>query len=123
MLIIQIAQAVIVYLGYTKVSLIRYENLPNMFIDIGLFLFIMCLDRLNKFNRIEDNFIGKAIKSLSVCSYAVYFSHTIVVKERSYHNQGFNLLFPLMFVITVFLSWLLHYVLSKIPYVKTFSGV
>ncbi len=114
MLIIQIAQAVFVYLGYTKVSLIRYENLPNMFIDIGLFLFIMCLDRLNKFNRIEDNFIGKAITSLSVCSYAVYFSHTIVVKELSYHNPESNLLFPLMFVLVVFLSWLLPYVLSKI---------
>ena len=123
MLIVQIGQAVFVYLGYTKVSLIRYENLPNMFMGIGLFLFIMCLDRLNKFNRIKDNFIGKAILSLSLCSYAVYFSHTIVVKELSYHNPGSNMLFPVMFMLVVFLSWLLPYVLSKIPYVKTFSGV
>ena len=123
MLIVQIGQAVFVYLGYTKVSLIRYENLANMFMGIGLFLFIMCLDRLNKFNRIKDNFIGKAILSLSLCSYAVYFSHTIVVKELSYHNPGSNLLFPVMFVLMVFLSWPLPYVLSKIPYVKTFSGV
>ena len=133
MLIVQIGQAVFVYLGYTKVSLIRYENLANMFMGIGLFLFIMmgiglflfimCLDRLNKFNRIKDNFIGKAILSLSLCSYAVYFSHTIVVKELSYHNPGSNMLFPVMFMLVVFLSWLLPYVLSKIPYVKTFSGV
>jgi len=123
MLIIQIGQAVFVYLGYTKVNMIRYENLANMFMGIGLFLFIMCLDRLNKFNRIKDNFIGKAILSLSLCSYAVYFSHTIVVKELSYHNPGSNMLFPVMFVLVVFLSWLLPYVLSKIPYVKTFSGV
>ena len=75
--------------------------------------------RLNKFDPIKDNFIAKAILSLSVCSYAVYFSHTIVVKELSYHNPGSNLLFPLMFVLIVFLSWLLHYVLSKIQYVKT----
>ena len=61
MLIVQIGQAVFVYLGYTKVSLIRYENLPNMFMGIGLFLFIMCLDRLNKYNLIKDNFIGKTI--------------------------------------------------------------
>ena len=123
MLIVQIGQAVFVYLGYTKVSLIRYENLANMFMGIGLFLFIMCLDRLNKFNRIKDNFIGKAILSLSLCSYAVYFSHTIVVKELSYHNPESNMLFPVMFMLVVFLSWLLPYVLSKIPYVKTFSGV
>ena len=76
------------------------------------------LDRLNKFNRIEDNFIGKAIVSLSLCSYAVYFSHTIVVKELSYHNPESNLLFPVMFVLVVFLSWLLPYVLSKIPYLR-----
>ena len=61
MLIVQIGQAVFVYLGHTKVSLIRYENLPNMFMGIGLFLFIMCLDRLNKYNLIKDNFIGKTI--------------------------------------------------------------
>jgi surface polysaccharide O-acyltransferase-like enzyme len=118
-----ISLAVFVYLGYTKVSLIRYENLPNMMMGVGLFLFIMCLDRLNKFKSIKDNFIGKAILSLSVCSYGMYFSHTIVVKELSYHNPGSNILFPLMFVLIVFLSWLLPYMLSKIPYVKTFSGV
>ena len=86
LIILIISLAVFVYLSYTKVSLIRYENLPNMFMGIGLFLFIMCLDRLNKFNSIKDNFIGKAITSLSVCSYGMYFSHTIVVRELSYHN-------------------------------------
>lgn len=123
LIILIISLAVFVYLGYTKVSLIRYENLPNMFMGVGLFLFIMCLDRLNKFNTIKDNFIGKTIMSLSICSYGMYFSHVIVVKELSYHNPGSNLLFPAMFVLIVFLSWLLPYVLSKIPYVKTFSGV
>ena len=87
LIILIISLAVFVYLGYTKVSLIRYENLPNMFMGVGLFLFVMCLDRLNKFNSIKDNFIGKAILSLSVCSYGMYFSHTIVVKALSYHNR------------------------------------
>lgn len=90
---------------------------------IGLFIFIMSLDRLNRFNKIKDNFIGNAITSLSVCSYGMFFSHVIVVKELSYHNPGSNLLFPVMFVLIVFLSWLLPYVLSKIPYVKKVSGV
>ena len=118
-----ISLTVFVYLGYAKIGLIRYENLPNMFMGVGLFIFIMCLDRLNKFNRIKDNFIGKAILSLSVCSYGMYFSHVIVVKALSYHNPGSNLMFPAMFVLIVFLSWLLPYVLSKIPHVKTISGV
>ena len=123
LIILLISLAVFVYLGYTKASLIRYENLPNMFMGIGLFVFIMSLDRLNRFNKIKDNFIGHAITSLSVCSYGMFFSHVIVVKELSYHNPGSNLLFPVMFVLIVFLSWLLPYVLSKIPYVKKVSGV
>ena len=123
LIMLLISLTVFVYLGYTKVSLIRYENLPNMMMGVGLFLFVMCLDRLKKFNSIKDNFIGKAILSLSVCSYGMYFSHTIVVKALSYHNPGSNTLFPVMFVLIVFLSWLLPYVLRKIPYVKTFSGV
>ena len=87
LIILIISPAVFVYLGYTKVSLIRYENLPNMFMGIGFILLIRYLDRLNKFNRIKDNFIEKAMTSLSVCSYGMYFSHTIVVKELSYHNH------------------------------------
>ena len=118
-----VSLAVFVYLKYTNVSLIRYENLPNIFMGVGLFLLIMYLDKLNAFNKIKDNFIGKAIISLSLCSYGMYFSHVIVVKALSYYNPKSNLLFPAMFVLIVFLSWLLPYVLSKIPYVKTFSGV
>ena len=123
LLIFLISLAVFVYAGYTKFSLAQYQNLPNMLEAVGLFIFIMCLDRLNKFDSIKENFIGKAILSLSVCSYGMYFSHTIVVKAISYHNPGSNLMFPVMFVLIVFLSWLLPYVLSKIPFVKTISGV
>ena len=123
LIILLISLAVFVYLGYTKASLIRYENLPNMFMRIGLFIFIMSLDRLNRFSKIKDNFIGRTITSLSVCSYGMFFSHVIVVKELSYHNPGSNMLFPVMFVLIVFLSWLLPYVLSKIPYVKKVSGI
>ena len=120
-----ISLSVFVFLHYSKINLIEniYQNIPIIFMGIGLFLFIMCLDRLNKFNRVKDNFIGKTIISLSMCSYGMYFSHVIVVKELSYHNPESNLLFPLMFVLIVFLSWLLPYVLSKTPFIKKFSGV
>ena len=125
LLILIISLAIFVYCGYSKLDFLspRYLNITNIFMGIGMFVFIMYLDRLNAFKKIKGNFIGKAIISLSVCSYGMYFSHVIVVKELSYHNPGSNLLFPLMFVIIVFLSWLLPYILSKIPYVKTISGV
>ena len=57
MLIVQIGQAVFVYLGYTKVSLIRYENLANMFMGIGLFLFIMIQQNQGQFHRKGNSFI------------------------------------------------------------------
>ena len=117
--------SVFVYLNYFNspyISMI-YQNVPIIFMGTGLFLFVKYLDKLNKFNSIKDNFIGKAIISLSVCSYGMYFSHVLVVKFLSYYNPHSLLMFPVMFVLIILLSWLLPYVLSKIPYVKTFSGL
>ena len=117
--------SVFVYLNYFNspyISMI-YQNVPIIFMGTGLFLFVKYLDKLNKFNSIKDNFIGKAIISLSVCSYGMYFSHVLVVKFLSYYNPHSHLMFPVMFVLIILLSWLLPCVLSKIPYVKTFSGL
>ena len=88
-----------------------------------MFLFIKHLDKITSFKHIKDNFIGKAIISISMCSYGMYFSHVIVIKFLAKYNPHSNLLFPVMFGLTIFLSWLLPYVFSKIPYLKTFSGV
>ena len=52
----------------------------------------------------------------------MYFSHVIVVKFLSDYNPHTHMMFPVMFVLIIFLSWLLPYILSKIPYVKTISG-
>ena len=120
-----ISLSVFVYLNYIGsdwISLI-YQNIPIIFMGSGLFLFVKYLDKLHKFDSIKNNFIGKAILSLSVCSYGMYFSHVIVVKFLSYHNPHSHLMFPVMFALTIFLSWLLPYIFSKIPYVKTVSGV
>lgn len=120
-----ISLGVFVYLNYYSSNLISliYQNIPIIFMGSGLFIFVRYLDKLNKFSSIKDNFIGKAIISLSVCSYGMYFSHVLVVKFLSYYNPHSHLMFPVMFALIIFLSWLLPYVLSKIPYVKIFSGL
>lgn len=114
-----------VYLNYINSTAIHsiYQNIPIVFMGLGLFIFIKYADKLNKFKAIKDNYIGKAIISLSICSYGMYFSHVIVTKFLSYYNPHSNLMFPLMFIMIIFLSWLMPYILSKIPYVRLFSGI
>ncbi|MBQ6627769.1 MAG: acyltransferase [Methanobrevibacter sp.] len=116
---------VFVYLDYNNINYISliYQNIPMVFMGAGMFVFIKYLDSITSFRHVKDNIIGKAIISISLCSYGMYFSHVIVLKFLAPFNPKSNLLFPVMFALTVFLSWLLPYIFSKIPYIKTFSGV
>ena len=116
---------VFVYLDYNNINYISliYQNIPMVFMGAGMFVFIKYLDSITSFRHVKDNIIGKAIISISLCSYGMYFSHVIVLKFLAPFNPKSNLLFPVMFALTVFLSWLLPYIISKIPYIKTFSGV
>ena len=116
---------VFVYLDYNNINYISliYQNIPMVFMGTGMFVFIKYLDSITSFRHVKDNIIGKAIISISLCSYGMYFSHVIVLKFLAPFNPKSNLLFPVMFALTVFLSWLLPYIFSKIPYIKTFSGV
>lgn len=100
-----------------------YQNILVVLMGIGMFLFIKYLDETNRFNAIKDNFIGKAIISISVCSYGMYFSHVIVILLISKINPHSNVLFPAMFAATIFFSWAMPYIFSRIPYIQKVSGV
>mgnify|MGYP002522415793 CR=1 FL=1 len=118
------ALSAFVYFDYSKINLISeiYLNVPMVFMGSGMFIFIKYLDKITSFKHVKDNFIGKAIVSLSLCSYGMYFSHTIVLKFLTQYNPKSTLLFPVMFALTIFLSWLLPYIMSKIPYLRKVSG-
>jgi len=126
LLILIVSLAVFVFAdktyGFASLTLM-YQNIIIVFMGIGMYLFIEYLDKENKFNSIKNNAIGKAISSISLCSYGMYFSHVIVIMFMSKINPHSNVLFPAMFALTIFLSWLLPYVFSEIPYVKKVSGV
>ena len=125
-LILLVSLAIFVHYTYSN-SLgsveFMYLNVLVVFMGIGMFLFIKYLDDLNTFKSIKDNFIGKAIISISVCSYGMYFSHVIIIMFLSKINPHSNFWFPAMFIATIFLSWSLPYIFSKIPYIEKFSGV
>ena len=125
LIMLLISLSVFVYIDYNKLGLIEliYQNVPIIFMGSGVFLFVKYLDLTNAFDKIKDNFIGNAIVSISVCSYGMYFSHVIMIQFLSKINPHSTILFPVMFCLLVFLSWLLPYIFSKIPYLKIFSGV
>ena len=114
-----------------KYELRLYDDTNLLFTTIiqsvGYFLTIKYLDRIsigtnNTYSRIKKNFIGKVILSISVCSYGMYLIHYIILEFfEFYHIKSLKLL-PVILIITVFASWLSVYLVSKIPYLKTFSG-
>ena len=74
-------------------------------------------------NRIEHSWIGKAIVSISICSYGMYFLHYIIYRfwDLLINPQSLKLL-PILFIITSILSWIIILALSKIPYIDKISG-
>lgn len=125
LLILIVSLGIFVYYTYShsfdSITLM-YQNIIIVAMGIGTFLFIKYLDECGKFNSIKDNLIGKIITSISIYSYGMYFSHVIVIQFLGKINPHSTLLFPIMFILIIFLSWLLPYIISKIPYLKKFSG-
>jgi len=120
-----ISWAVFVYFDYRNMSYISliYQNVPIVLMGAGMYVFIKYLDNITSFKHIKNNMIGRIIVSISLCSYGMYFSHAIVLRILENYNYHSNLLFPVMFVSLIVLSWALPYIVSKIPYLKKFSGV
>lgn len=113
--------AYVIFTYHTNLSAltITYLNVPMIFLASGMFMFAKHFDGLNSINsKIKDG-----ITSISVCSYGMYFSHVIVLKWITTYNQHSDLMVPVFLILTVFLSWLPVYVMSKIPYLKKVSGV
>lgn len=104
-----------------------YQNIIIATQAASLFLMIKYWDKcsLNPksiYNRIKSNFIGKMIVSISICSYGMFLGHYIIlqcIKPLNIHSLK---LLPVILVIVVFLSWIITYAFSKIPYLKRISG-
>ena len=110
------------YISSTLMSMI-YLNIPIVLMASSLFIIIRLLDESDKFKSIKNNHVGRIITTISIYSYGMYFSQLFGLKLFSLINPHSNLLFPLIFISIIFLSWLLPYIVSKIPYLKIFSGI
>ena len=113
------------YSEYANLGLISpmYQNVLIVLVSASFYMLIKTIDNMTSFSAIKDNLIGKVILSISVCSYGMYFSHVLVLKVLSFLNPHTDLLVPVMAIAMIALSWLAVFIVSKIPYLKKFSGV
>ena len=93
--------------SFVSVELMN-QNILVIGMGVGMYLFIEYLDKENRFDSIKSNVIRKAISSISIYSYGMYFSHVIVIMFMSRINPHSNIMFPAMFVATIFISWILR---------------
>lgn len=102
---------------------IHYQNVINVLMAAGFFVFIQYMDGLNLFGNIKDKLIAKIIVSISICSYGRYFAHFIIIRFLRQFDIQSNKLVLFVLILIVLSSWLLTYLLSKIPYIKKVCGV
>ena len=102
----------------------HYVNVLNVFLACGMFLFIKYLCRFNLFDSIKDRLIGKMIISISICSYGMYYAHFLINKFFLQHfsKVNSNKYALIILILLIALSWAMTYILSKIPFLKKFSG-
>lgn len=97
----------------------RY-SIPVMMEAIGVFCLFKTTPSLND----PRNQVKSVVSSVAVCSYGMYLIHSqmIMVTRRIFHmNFAFD--FIVFFIVGFILSWLVIYVLAKIPIIDDYIGV
>lgn len=126
-------------LGDSNLKYYHYETLIVVLQSTGVFLLFeyfakYCSKHSNTiknkvYSFFKDTFLSKIIFTISVCSYGMFLIHYFIVYGLRWidHNMfpiysASTMYLPIVLVLVVFLSWLIIYVLSKIPYLREISG-
>lgn len=99
----------------------RY-SLPVIVEVTGVFCLFKTSGRLNNIPVSLKNFIS----SVAICSYGMYLIHSqiIMIFRKIFHlSFGFLGNYIILFVAGFMLSWLIIYILAKIPFIDEFIGV
>ena len=86
---------------------------------------------LNKcYENLKNSIFGKVILSISICSYGIFLTHYFPIWIFKRINWTIPIFvrnpfkwIPFIFLICLLFSWGVTYLLSKLPYLKKFSGV
>lgn len=87
---------------------------------------VFCLFKSAKsINNLPGSFTN-AISSIAVCSYGMYLIHSqiiMVVRKVLHLSFNFTLDYIILFIAGFIVSWIIIYILAKIPFLNDFIGV
>ena len=122
------------HIAFTYTVVIRYFSIVLVIECSSLFLIFRYISKyaelkpsrmLSKIhNFIKNSFIGTLIYVLSICSYALFFIHLILVKviASNFTISKFDMI-PVMFIIITGLSLAVAVLLSVVPGLNKIAGV
>ena len=87
---------------------------------------IFCLFKSSGIINNVSGKITKVVSSIALCSYGMYLIHSqIIMVTRKVFHLSTNFIFDylLLFLVGFFLSWLIIYLLAKVPFVNDLIGV
>lgn len=106
-----------------------YLSIFVAFPSIGMFLMVKGLNsylegRSSKtYEKLKNGTFGDAIFYISAASYGMYLVQGIVLRFLKLYGPYKLKLFPILFIVMVALSLIIVVIVSKIPYLKKFSGM
>lgn len=99
----------------------RY-SIPVVLVSTGVFTLFKTSESLN---RVPIS-IKSIISSIALCSYGMYLIHSqiIMVVRKIFHlSFNFTINYLILFVAGFILSWLIIYILAKIPVIDDYIGI
>lgn len=99
----------------------RYAILPIIEV-IGVF----CLFKTSRLLNNPNDSIRKAVSSIAISSYGIYLIHSqliMVVRKVLHVSFDFKLEYMILFFVGFVISWIVIYILAKIPFLDEWVGV
>ena len=115
-----------------KFSVISKFSILNIFTLLSMFLFFRYFTesegKISRLcNYIKNSIVGKAIFSISFCSYGIYLSHKVILDyfmlSPFVNHPSPSVFATLLLIVVLIVSWLIILVMSKVPGLKKVSGV
>lgn len=85
-----------------------------------------CLFKTSRLLNNPNDSIRKAVSSIAISSYGIYLIHSqliMVVRKVLHVSFDFKLEYMILFFVGFVISWIVIYILAKIPFLDEWVGV